>query len=173
MSQSSRGMDPKSVQGHLARTSPFVNLNTLLGLELPFQWHVTAGFPSLFRSQAQIIFHWFSIMVLSSCQFTPVIGPAGSLQRMLLCACLEAQGTCDRQACSQACCRSHPFDSTGASVCTSWKPPISVFVTDVASILCAWELKLSYIGISFFPPSDRRQALTRAQGSGSRHLSLC
>lgn len=127
MSQSSRSMDPQICSGTPNQNGSHCEPKVLLlGLELPFQWHVTAGFPSLCCSQAQIIFHWFSIMVLSSCQFTPVIGPAGSLQRRLLCACLEAQGTCERQGCSQACCKFHLFNSTGGSGHTSWEAPISV-----------------------------------------------
>lgn len=126
--QSSRGTDL-----HVCSRTPSQNVphcepkELLLGLELPFQWHATAGFPSLYCSQAQIIFHWFSIMVLSTCQYTPVIGPAGSLQRRLCrCACPKAQGICERQGCIQACCRSHLSNSTGGSDCTSWEPPTSV-----------------------------------------------
>lgn len=126
MSQSSRGTDL-----HICSRTPSQNVprcepkELLLGLELPFQWHTTAGFPSPCCSQAQIIFHWFSIMVLSACQYTPVIGPAGSLQRRLRCSRLEAQGICERQGCIQACCRSQPSDSTGGSDWTSWEPPTS------------------------------------------------
>lgn len=116
-------MDPGICSRTPSQNVPYCESKVLLlGLELPFQWQATAGFPSLHGRQAQIIFHWFSIMVLSSCQFTPVIGPAGSLQRRLLRACLEAQGTCDRQGCSQACWRSHPLDSTGGSAHTSREP---------------------------------------------------
>lgn len=127
MSQSSGGMDL-----HICSRTPSQNIphcdpkEVLLGLELPFPWHVTAGFLSLYCSQAQIIFHWFSIMALSTCQYTPVIGPAGSLQRRLLRACLEAQCTGERQGCIQACCWSHPSDSAGDSALTSWEPPALV-----------------------------------------------